>query len=172
MTYEKGFKILLLLSLLSFVHGRASPVAYNIILVIVIVELLFAFSVGIFCVVFSFNLIMTLKESSSDVMNTLPIGDLPARNSLQQRPSFDAGRNNFQDLESSARANSFSRNNTDIRGSATGDYKTFQDGQSSLNYRNSLASADYGINRENNNNNNQNKFSEVFNTFYSYIRLW
>jgi hypothetical protein len=44
-------------------------------MVIVVLELVFAFSVGIICVIFSFNLFRAL----SDLDQNLPIGDLPSR---------------------------------------------------------------------------------------------
>ena len=52
-----------------------SPISYNALLVLVAVELVFAFSVGIICVIFSFNLFRAL----SDLETALPIGDLPSR---------------------------------------------------------------------------------------------
>jgi hypothetical protein len=52
-----------------------SPISYNTLMVIVVLELVFAFSVGIICVIFSFNLFRAL----SDLDQNLPIGDLPSR---------------------------------------------------------------------------------------------
>lgn len=47
-------------------------------LTIVIIELAFAFSVGLVCVIFSLNLFMSLKESQdSTSLQHLTAGDLP-----------------------------------------------------------------------------------------------
>lgn len=71
--------LLALLGTISIVNG-ASPVAYTTILVIVLVELIVSFLIGVICVVFSFSLLLALKDSSSE---TLPSGDLPpSRRSL------------------------------------------------------------------------------------------
>jgi hypothetical protein len=64
------------LSILSLVS--ASTIGYDAILAIVIAELVFAFSVGVVCIVFSFNLFRTLKDSQETYGN-LPTGDLPPR---------------------------------------------------------------------------------------------
>ncbi len=64
------------LSLFSLVS--ASTIGYDAILAIVIAELVFAFSVGVVCIVFSFNLFRTLKDSQETYGN-LPTGDLPPR---------------------------------------------------------------------------------------------
>ncbi len=63
-------------SLLPEVVKAASPVAYNTILVIVIIELIFAFAIGVVCILFSFNLLRALKDASAE---TLTSGDLPPR---------------------------------------------------------------------------------------------
>jgi hypothetical protein len=52
-------------------------IAYHAILAVVITEVVFAFSVGIICIVFSFNLFRTLKETPSEEINSLPVGSLP-----------------------------------------------------------------------------------------------
>ena len=56
--------------------SSASPVAYNTILVIVSIELIFAFMIGVVCILFSFNLLRALKDASPE---TLSAGDLPPR---------------------------------------------------------------------------------------------
>ena len=56
--------------------AASNNIGYDAILAIVIAELVFAFSVGVVCIVFSFNLFRTLKESSEVSMST---GDLPPR---------------------------------------------------------------------------------------------
>ncbi len=57
--------------------SAAAPIAYNAILALVVVEVVFAFSVGIICIIFSFNLLRALKETPSEQMDRLSIGNLP-----------------------------------------------------------------------------------------------
>lgn len=66
----------LVISLPIAVEASASPVAYNTILVIVSIELIFAFAIAFICILFSFNLLRALKDASPE---TLSIGDLPPR---------------------------------------------------------------------------------------------
>lgn len=70
----KLFWFIVLACLFSSVLGHShSPLGYDTLLVIVIVELFIAFSVGIICVIFSFNLFRALSDFDSN----LAIGDLP-----------------------------------------------------------------------------------------------
>lgn len=69
-----------------------SVYAYDLIFAIVILEVLFAFSIGLICIVLSFNLFMALKDSSLSEQrqllqvgptghrrdDLLPVGDFPA----------------------------------------------------------------------------------------------
>lgn len=71
--------VLFLITIFGPTLTRASTIRYDAILAIVIVELIFAFSVGVVCIIFSFNLLRALKESAAEYSD-LPIGDLPARN--------------------------------------------------------------------------------------------
>ena len=66
--------LLLVLLLPVYVLAR-SPLGYDTVLVLVIVELSFAFAVGLSCIIFSVNIIRALQESTSDYQ--LPTGDLP-----------------------------------------------------------------------------------------------
>ena len=51
---------------------------YDAVLAIVIVELVFAFSVGLVCVIFSLNLFLSLKDSQDSVsLQHLIAGELP-----------------------------------------------------------------------------------------------
>lgn len=67
---------LLLAVLLPCTVQATSPIAYNTILVIVIIELIFAFTIGVVCVLFSFNLLRALKDASPE---TLTSGNFPPR---------------------------------------------------------------------------------------------
>jgi hypothetical protein len=171
------FQTLLFISLVcsllpSFTVASSSPVAYDIILAVVILELIFAFSVGLVCIVFSFNLIVALKDTSNEAISTLPEGDLPpSRVSLHQRGnSFDVnnGNSNRDTFDESSGGNP----RTGGAGSAGfSDYKTFHNVVRSPTNRASFASemdVETGV-LENHNNNS---FKQLFNTFYNYIRLW
>lgn len=131
----------------------ASPIAYDIILVIVILELIFAFSVAVVCVLFSFNLILTLKDSSNEVISSLAVGDLPpSRRTLHQR---DSDMNEEQ---------------------LPLDYKTFRDNaerSGNTMHGNSFGS-EMDLERQlpGYEPRNQNNFAAVFNSFFSYVRLW
>ena len=51
---------------------------YDAVLAIVIAELVFAFSVGLVCVIFSLNLFLSLKDSQdTSSLEHLTAGDLP-----------------------------------------------------------------------------------------------
>ena len=82
------FVLLIVLSLLGSAVAT-SNVQYNIVLTIVIVELIFAFSIGIICIMFSVNLYRALKDSDGKVVD----GNLPnspivtTRGSLTNRRS-------------------------------------------------------------------------------------
>jgi hypothetical protein len=67
------------------VHAR-SPLGYDTVLVLVIIELSFAFAVGLSCVIFSINIIRAL-HSSSEVYE-LPTGDLPPSRKPSQSTGF------------------------------------------------------------------------------------
>lgn len=72
----KALAIFLIVILSFFNEATASsPIAYNAILAMVVIELVFAFSVGLTCVIFSFNLLRTLK--APDAMENIPNGNLP-----------------------------------------------------------------------------------------------
>lgn len=67
-------KFLLLLSI-SSAFAR-SPLRYDAIFIMVVVELSFAFAVGIACILFSLNMFRALNRSP-EVYRSLPIGDFP-----------------------------------------------------------------------------------------------
>jgi hypothetical protein len=153
--------------------SSSSPIAYDIILAVVILELIFAFSVGLVCIIFSFNLIVALKDTSNEVIDTLPEGDLPpSRISLHQRgSSFDVnnGNNNRDTFDESSGGNSRAVGGGGSAGYS--DYKTFHNVARTPTNRASFASemdVETGVLQ----NNNNNSFKELFNTFYNYIRLW
>ena len=76
-----------------------SVYAYDLIFAIVVVEVLFAFSIGLICIVLSFNLFMALKDSSLSEQrhlmqvgptghrrdDLLPVGDFPTIESNSTR---------------------------------------------------------------------------------------
>jgi hypothetical protein len=76
-----------------------SVYAYDLIFAIVVVEVLFAFSIGLICIVLSFNLFMALKDSSLSEQrhllqvgptghrrdDLLPVGDFPVIESNSTR---------------------------------------------------------------------------------------
>lgn len=53
-----------------------SAAGYNVILTIVIVEVIFAFMIGVVCILLSFNLFRALKDSP-DTYTGLPVGEFP-----------------------------------------------------------------------------------------------
>jgi hypothetical protein len=65
---------LLFLSYLSCV--RATSAGYDTILTIVIVEVIFAFVIGVVCILLSFNLFRALKDSPESYTG-LPVGEFP-----------------------------------------------------------------------------------------------
>ena len=66
-----------------------SSYAYDVIFIIVVLEVIFAFSIGLICIVLSFNLFVALKDSSLRVNDhrraTLPVGDFPVVDSHSSR---------------------------------------------------------------------------------------
>lgn len=64
--------------------STAAPIAYDAILALVIIEVVFAFSVGIICIVFSFNLLRALKDVPTEQMDRLSVGNLPPSRPTQQ----------------------------------------------------------------------------------------
>lgn len=57
--------------------SAASPLAYDTILVIVYIELILAFAIGLICILFSCNLLVALKNSTPADLSHLSNGDLP-----------------------------------------------------------------------------------------------
>ena len=57
---------------------KMPSLGYDAVLAIVIAELVFAFSVGLICVIFSLNLFLSLKDSQDTTsLEDLTAGDLP-----------------------------------------------------------------------------------------------
>ena len=71
----RGLRKFLILLPISCVFAR-SPIRYETIFVLVVVELFFAFAVGIACILFSLNMFRALNRSP-EVYRSLPIGDFP-----------------------------------------------------------------------------------------------
>jgi hypothetical protein len=67
--------LILALNAPAFVMAR-SPIGYDAVLVLMIVELLFAFGVGLACILFSLNIFSALHRSTEDSRG-LRVGDLP-----------------------------------------------------------------------------------------------
>eukprot|EP01039_Chlorochromonas_danica_P003219 gene3216-3525_t len=61
---------------------------HNVIIAIVAIELAFAFSVGIVCILFSFNLLRAIKESPDEDNLTLTHGNFPPSRGLLRGNSF------------------------------------------------------------------------------------
>jgi hypothetical protein len=57
---------------------------HNVVLSIVIVELVIAFSVGVMCIIFSFNLLRVIKDSANANL-TMTTGDFPPSHSSNLR---------------------------------------------------------------------------------------
>lgn len=63
--------------LISIVNAAArSPIGYDAVVVLVGIELFFAFAVGVTCILFSLNMFRALNRSP-EVYRSLPIGDFP-----------------------------------------------------------------------------------------------
>ena len=71
----RGLRKFLILLSISCVYAR-SPIRYDTIFILVVVELFFAFAVGIACILFSLNMFRALNRSP-EVYRSLPIGDFP-----------------------------------------------------------------------------------------------
>jgi hypothetical protein len=52
-------------------------VDYDVIVTIVVIELVFAFSIGIICILFSINLILAIKDNPEGANLTIAAGDFP-----------------------------------------------------------------------------------------------
>lgn len=117
-------------------------ITHDVILAVVAVELLFAFSVGITCIIFSFNLLRAIKESAESEQLTLGQGDLPLFGGSAQRPSNLAQQEEVTLLESGTTVTSTAPTRMMSQGSEM-DYEDPQVG--------SLG---------------------VYHTFVSYLRLW
>jgi hypothetical protein len=91
MTRNLTFIFLLTISSFNVIEA-ASPVAYNTILVIVILELIIALIIAVVCILFSLNLLRALKDSSPDILHSMSSGDLPPskhQQRLQQQGIFN-----------------------------------------------------------------------------------
>lgn len=75
-----------------------TPIGYDAVLVVVLIELIFAFGIGISCIIFSFNMYREVSLSG-DKMDTLPVGELPSR--LTFRGSNTSGISNSTTVASS-----------------------------------------------------------------------
>ena len=78
-----GSILLLIVFLPSICCKSHSPLGYDAILVMVIIELFIAFAVGILCIIFSCNLYRAVKDSET----TLRYGDLPPRAFYSSKPN-------------------------------------------------------------------------------------
>ena len=55
-----------------------SPIGYEAVMILMSLELIFAFSVGITCIVFSVNMFRALtREGETSTYSSLPVGDFP-----------------------------------------------------------------------------------------------
>jgi hypothetical protein len=110
-------RFLLLLSLLPTYVLARSPLGYDTVLVLVIIELSFAFAVGLSCIIFSVNIIRALQESTSDYQ--LPTGDLP--------PSRRATSQNLKSNLVGEDARTYTVASSTVGATTAADYRTFDD---------------------------------------------
>lgn len=130
---------------------QSSPIGYDAILAIVIIELLFAFSVGLACIIFSFNLLRALKESEEDYSRS-KIGTLPSRVSGS---SSNKKNNAWQSTESLF------------------DYRTFEETNGSGRRHQSIGSEmDEERQSEYDEASANNGIWRSFKTFGGYLKLW
>ena len=73
--YKPALQYLAVLLTIAVVQAR-SPIGYDAIVVLVVIELIFAFGVGVTCIVFSLNMFRALNRSP-EVYRSLPVGDFP-----------------------------------------------------------------------------------------------
>ena len=59
-----------------------TPIGYDAVLVVVLIELIFAFGIGISCIIFSFNMYREVSLNG-DKMDALPVGELPSRQTFR-----------------------------------------------------------------------------------------
>ncbi len=150
-------RAILLSFLICVIPTSASTIGYDAILAIVIAELIFAFSVGVVCIVFSFNLFRTLKHSHED--NDLSRGDIPSRH-------FTSGGN----IKNS------SQNNLVNGVTDPNDYSTYQEretysfgSEAELDFEGRIDGAATGGDERDSEGNGM---VAVFTTFASYLRPW
>lgn len=154
----------------------ASPIGYEAILAVVIIELVFAFSVGLVCVVFSFNLFFALKDSPDTEVQS---GNLPAN-----RP-----RNNSSGLTQPLTGSNPQLNQL-VDGST--DYRTFPSLKVPSNSRHHNTESDeeldfntprddaesflhrdtYNSNIDDNNEPRENNLAGLARSFTNYLKLW
>lgn len=79
MRLQSKLRLLTALAVLSalLLDTVSASVTYDTVLTFVILELVFAFGVGIVCIIFSFSLVRSLGESK-ETMHQLPDGDFPS----------------------------------------------------------------------------------------------
>lgn len=65
-------------------------ITHEVIIAVVVVELVFAFSVGVICIIFSFNLLRAIKDNPDATISLHSGGLPPSRSTLALRNSFSA----------------------------------------------------------------------------------
>lgn len=137
--------------------STSSPIAYSAVLAIVIIELIFAFSVGIACIFFSFNLFRALKDSPNDLISSMPEGYLPPRapNRNISSDSFYSSSSTTNPIHNSTIPPSLSNPNS---GSHPEVGNRFLNQDELLDEETQVATPQPP--------------QSIFQTFYSYIRIW
>lgn len=156
--------IFLLSFLLLFSNVSAttsSPIAYSAVLAIVIVELIFAFSVGIACIFFSFNLFRALKETSNDQISSMPEGYLPPR-PLARNISSDSFYSSSSVVINPLQSSNPSINpiNTHVASNASMQNRYFSQDDELMDEETQLPNSPHP------------PAQSIFQTFYSYIKVW
>jgi uncharacterized membrane protein YgcG len=106
-------------------------VAYDTVLAIVVLELMFAFGVGIVCVVFSLNLVRSMKDAR-EVLDYLPDGELPPnmRSKLYktQQAQHQLAQQQQQEQEEIRMSGGSANGGGMSRAMSGGDFRSFQGG--------------------------------------------
>ena len=146
----------------------APPIGYDAILAVVIVELVFAFGIGISCIVFSFNLFRELNNSDVDVS---PVGDLPNRQSLHRKPTIVSAVGSDNDY------NTFDFRHTIGTGSGSGTTGTERNSEYDIENdipNNVIGSPEHQAPRPNEVENapQEEGYMPIVQSFLEYIRVW
>ena len=99
--------------------SKANSAAYDTVLTIVVLELAFAFGVGLTCIVFSLNLVRSMQDAK-DVLDYLPDGDLPPNTRSRLYKTQQSQKSQSEDYSGSNRLSSGLLAEGDFPGSPRG----------------------------------------------------